>query len=212
MIVGIRGSIGAGKDTVARLLARDHGFARVGFADALKDVTIELLGDAVLIAHPLAALRAPSRADCDDLDMKKALLWGPAGPIETPSGRKLTLRAALEIVGTEVGRHVWADLWIQRAMVRARGLLRAGASGVAIPDLRFENEHDAVRRAGGEVWEVRRLGGPPEERTSHASDAAWRDLPRDRAILNQWDETGRLENLSRLVAEALRDARSGAGE
>jgi hypothetical protein len=38
MLIGLCGYAGSGKDAVAEILVRDHGFTRLAFADALKDI------------------------------------------------------------------------------------------------------------------------------------------------------------------------------
>ena len=159
MILGISGKAGAGKDTFADALVT-CGFVKVSQADPMKRFCREVLG------------------------FTDAALWGPSEERNrpVPSLAGLTARHALQTLGTEWGRACFEDMWIDHALEIARRLLfpvlegdapwkyspqrglylgeehEAPAFGVVIPDVRFENEMNAIRRAGGRVIRIRRSG------------------------------------------------------
>lgn len=129
MIIGICGAAGAGKDTVAMRL-RDHGFFRVAFADPLYDMVSAMTG-----------LRVEELSDRDRKEQK--IEWLGKSP-----------RQLLQSLGTEWGRQIVSeDVWILLALRTARAASRA-----VIPDVRFDNEAQAIRAAGGSVWRVVRPG------------------------------------------------------
>ena len=130
MIIGLCGAAGAGKDTVAARLAAAHGFEAFAFADPLYKMISEMTG------LPVEHLR--------DREVKERVL-----PAVGMSPRKL-----LQSLGTEWGRSMVSDdIWIKLALQRAAGSLNA-----TISDVRFDNEAEAVRRAGGRIWRVVRPG------------------------------------------------------
>ena len=92
-------------------------------------------------------------------------------------------RDLLRTLGTEWGReHVRADLWVWRARQRIQAAHRAGATVVAICDVRFENEVEFIRNElGGQVWWIDRPGLGCGD---HVSDKSVRPLDCERVIRN----------------------------
>ena len=100
----------------------------------------------------------------------------------------LTPRFALQVFGTEAGRMCFESVWIGRLLGLAQelqaggchyspqqGLFR-GAPGMAetsvvIPDVRFRNEVDAIRAAGGKV--VRVVRGMVDLFEQHPAEGGW---------------------------------------
>ena len=168
-LIGLCGSAGAGKDTVADHLVAAHGFTRVAFAAALKDVVAALFG------WPREALegRTPEhRAWREEVDGWWAERLGIPG---------FSPRYALRFVGTEVLRqHLHPRLWVWAVERRVRQALAAGHR-VVLTDCRFPEELEMVTALGGCLWAVQR--GPAgqalpsasalRERGEHSSEWAW---------------------------------------
>ncbi len=155
-ILGLSGAAGSGKDTVAQILVERYGFVKVALADPLKRM-----------------VRQTWPFTCEQL-------WGPSERrSETPAGAtRPTAREALQLLGTEWGRKLDEDVWINCAMEIAGRLLEGGwwyedtkgavrveterfpvesvapPAGVVISDVRFDNEAQKIKKAGGEVWSV----------------------------------------------------------
>lgn len=76
-------------------------------------------------------------------------------PLSNKEGEPMTNREFLQYFGTEVGRSIDKNLWI-KALMYSYG--RDKESHWIIPDVRFPNEADAIRNAGGVLWKIEREG------------------------------------------------------
>ena len=202
-ILGLCGFAGSGKDTTADFLIQHHGFIRIALADPLKRICRDVFGFT------------------DDQ------LWGPSASRNAPDLRYLrsdptldaelqflTPRFALQTLGTEWGRACYPDVWIDYALRAARQVLeedfrydpKCGAwgidgrtKGVVISDVRFLNEVQAIRSAGGRVWLITRTGAGLEGTAAqHRSEQEMNEIPRglfECSILNE----GTLEDLRSAV-------------
>lgn len=167
MIIGICGLIGSGKGTVADILEQDHGFTKVSFADSLKDAVAAVFG---WPRNLLEGDTDESRAWREQVDH----WWSDRLRISN-----LTPRWVLQQWGTEVCRLGFHDdIWIA-SMERK---LYSSVNYV-IPDTRFPNEINLIKKLNGQVWHVERgarpswfdkyrLGGSPPS-DIHASEWAW---------------------------------------
>jgi len=146
MIIGICGFIGSGKDTAANYLVAQHGFKRDSFAGALKDAVAQVFGwDREL----LEGLTPEARTWREQVDP-----WW-SNRLSMP---KLTPRWVLQYWGTDVCRFGFHDdIWIAALENR----LRHRNGHTVISDVRFPNEIQAIRNAGGIILWVKR--GPMPE-------------------------------------------------
>ena len=166
---------GCGKTTVANILG-DHRYIRVGFADPLRRMAVELLttaGYSFAAAHRLV-----------HIDKQQALADLPGHP---------TARQLLRTLGTEWGRdQVHPDLWTAIWALRAQRHDR-----VVADDVRFPNEAATVQALGGELWAVLRPGCSDD--SGHRSEAGLPGVTFTRTIVND----GTLEYLRRHVEAGL---------
>ncbi len=205
MIIGISGLANAGKDTVADLLTTQMDFVKVSLADPMKRFCAEVFGwDRDRLWGPSAMRNA--------IDERL-----PRGPADKYRGY-LTARHALQTLGTEWGRGCYENVWINYGLRMAKEILdgdkydpeigampgffeNVPAAGVVIPDIRFQNELAAVRKAGGEVWRIVRNGaGLQGEAAQHASENDIQEGDCDRIILNN----GTIRDLTEAVRLAVR--------
>jgi len=189
MIVGICGLIGSGKGTVADILEQDQGFIKVSFADSLKDAIAAVF---TWPRHLLEGDTDESRAWREQKDT-----WW-ADRLKIPD---LTPRWVLQQWGTEVCRLGFHDdIWIASMERKLDPDLN-----YVIPDTRFPNEINLIKKLNGQVWHVERgtrpswfdqyrLGGSPPS-SIHASEWAWVRSKFDQTI----DNNGTLEQLKQTV-------------
>jgi hypothetical protein len=146
MIIGIAGFQGSGKDTIADYLQNIYGFKRDSFAATLKDAVACVFGwDREL----LEGRTTESRAWREQVDP-----WW-SNRLNMPN---LTPRLVLQKWGTEVARKSWHDdTWI----ASLENKLNRAHNDIVITDVRFPNEIQAVRNAGGIV--IRVVRGPEPE-------------------------------------------------
>lgn len=198
MLLGVSGCAGSGKSTFADILAKEHSYAVVSLADPIKRICREVFA------------------------FSEGQLWGPSPmrnepDIRYPRGEGyLTPRHALQRIGTEVGRECYRDVWVEYALRVVRRLeegrghwqykamegvvpcessLRGPFRGVVIPDVRFANEMDAIRKAGGKLVRIHRPGsGLTGEAAAHASEAEQVGIP-DESFDFVVENAGSLEDL-----------------
>lgn len=144
MIVGLVGLIGSGKGTVGDILERDHDFIKESFAKPLKDaVSVIFNWDRQM----LEGATPDSRAWREQIDP----FWSKE------LGKEITPRLVLQWMGTEAGRQVFGDaLWTSALIHRIDPTLN-----YVVTDVRFANEVDTIKNAGGAVIRVMR-GDEPE--------------------------------------------------
>jgi len=144
MIIGVVGFIGSGKGTVADILVQKHNFTKLSFADSLKDATAAIFG---WPRHLLEGETAESRAWREEKDE----WWSEK------TGKYITPRNMLQVMGTEVGRDMLdPNIWIY-SLERKMDLY----PNVVIADVRFPNEIKFIQEKGGFVIRVKR-GSDPE--------------------------------------------------
>ena len=223
MILGISGLAGSGKDTFARFLVEDHGFVVVSLADPLKRICRDvfdfsdeqLWGPSEKRNEPDFRYPREKCHGCQTCEFRCDHYLG-----------YLTPRYALQRIGTEWGRDCYENIWVEYTMRTARKLLdpmsgdvssalgynpkqgivpwnRGKPKGVAIPDVRFRNEIEGIRAAGGKLVRIRRPGaGLSGAAGVHASEAEQAGIPDDVFDLVV-ENTGTLEELRAKAAAAL---------
>lgn len=241
----LAGRMKNGKDTVAEQLAREHGYVVVGFADELKRTTAWLFHmDDVAFWGSSDERNRPLVAPIDDerIDQAAREILGYRGRVLAPNlfQDRVTavdiaerLRAALlprapitsarvllQLMGTEFGRVLWEDTWVNaveatRQMV-AMGVpyfRRDGAqpqlktrlppAPIVVPDGRHKNE----TRYGYETlqcpvfWIDAERRVPRDARFDHSSEPSRADL--EPYITDTIDNNGTLDELAANVRRAM---------
>lgn len=157
-LIGICGKKRHGKDTVAQILKKNYGYGIHHFADPLKEACSLIFGftDEQL-----------NGADKEAIDG----FW------------KTTPRNIMQVVGTELFRDelpkyvdgIGNDIWLKSFIKRYDDTKR-----VVIADVRFENEYNWIKSAGGIVIKVQRVS--LNDKDMHASENT--SLPADFVITN----------------------------
>ena len=123
MIIGITGKARAGKDTVADLIKSRLGDRchTIAFAKPIKDFCKRMF-------------------DWNDEQVYGFLKEAKDRRYKREDGSFLTPREAMQTLGTEWGRRVYKDVWIDYALRQARRWLSHGDLGKTLPPLReFDN-------------------------------------------------------------------------
>ena len=160
-LIGLTGLAGTGKDTAAAYLVQHYGFAQASFADPIRSMVLTMLEEAD-IDHAWLTERGLKEAEIPELGT--------------------SARALMQTIGTEVGRTLNPDLWVNH-LQRRLGLPDAPVHDrVVISDVRMFNEAAWVRREGGAVL---RLHRPQAEAVrGHASESSIHRLVVDFDITN----------------------------
>lgn len=179
MLLGIGFSARVGKDTAATALCRDLGYRRVGFADTLKELAFR--------ADPLVS--TGSRAVNVQIGhgrlawLVKGVGW-EAAKDDVPEVRRF-----LQRLGTGARDVFGEDFWVEQALSGVKPTDR-----IVFPDVRFVNEAEAIKAAGGKVIRINRPGHEPR---GHVSETSLVDYEFDHVI----DNNGSITDLERDVVE-----------
>ena len=125
-LIGISGPARSGKDTAGQILKKLTKLECYALADPIKDTVKNLFewND----RH--------SDGDLKDLDDPR---FG------------FSPRKAYQLFGTEFGRGLSEDLWLNLAQIKAEKL-----GGLIVTDIRFENEATWIRKSGGVIIHIQR--------------------------------------------------------
>jgi len=197
-IIALSGLAGAGKDYVADILCREHGFTKVSFGDPLKRICMDVFG------------------------WDENRLWGESEYRNEPDPllNGLTARLALQRLGTEWARECYPDTWVQYLLRtcavlgrgfhgynRAKGLVAFSTmtpgselppvEAVVVPDVRFINEIKGLRSIGATMVRLIRIGDEPQ--WDHRSETEQLSVPDDAFDCVFRVESGDLNFLQRIA-------------
>lgn len=201
MLLGIVGFIGSGKGTVGDILEKDYGFIKDSFAAPLKDATARIFGwDRALLEGDTEQSRT-WREQADEFWSDKF-------------GYEFTPRLALQLMGTESCRDVFhRDIWVISLLHRNRLYFETGQH-VVVTDVRFKNEVNLIRGAGGKIIYVQRGPVPVwyelAKKANAGDTVALEGMNQYKIHVSEWDWIGSevdytiyndstLEQLSELV-------------
>jgi len=189
LIIGLAGQARVGKDTFADHIVKHFRFTRIGLADPMKrfckevfNFSDEQLYGGYRDAPDLRFIRRMRREGCEDTE------------VMVPE--YLTPRYALQTLGTEWGRDCYQNVWIEYGVRIAQELIKGYSTynekdglkftdkdvgeigGAVFSDLRFKNEFEAVRKAGGILIRIKREGYEGAVGIAgHASEAEQKEVP-----------------------------------
>lgn len=180
-LIAICGNAGCGKDTAADHLVNNYSFDKISFAGPLKkfgkrvfDFTDDQLYGPSNFRNAIDTRYYAWNERVDEMwDMAEGYLalFGPGWaesviPNYTPKDYHtlvrwfdklkeehpaISPRIMLQQLGTEWGRNIDKDIWVKAALRKARSLDKC-----VITDVRFFNELDLVKKAGGKLVRVHR--------------------------------------------------------
>lgn len=161
ILIGLSGPAGSGKDTAADALVRHMGFEKLAFADTLKRGICEMF----YLGHEI-------------FDTREAKESKIPGMNHSP-------RDLAKIIGTDCVRAmIGENIWVHVMAKRYQDFCAAGFTRIVISDVRFDNEAEWIRRAGGTVVHIVRPS-VSWEKTGHESERGIAVEPDDRRLHNQ---------------------------
>jgi hypothetical protein len=176
VLVGLVGRAQVGKDTLAADWIERFGFVRVSFAEPLRKMA-EALNPYVTAGAGILS---------DGTHIPRALRYREALGLlgyETAKRELPEFRGILQRLGTEAGRQVHGeDVWVDLAIAEAQEAVAIRRTPVVFTDVRFPNEADAIRRAGGRLVRIHRPDAPSAG--SHASEMALASIETHAVIEN----------------------------
>lgn len=216
MIIVLCGVRGSGKDTIGDILAKNHGFTKEAFANPLKEMVKhafpaftdeDLYGPSKNRERGYEQYPLTSCPWCgggityDKYDNRGGKFELMKDPLEhrrcsiEPSHdwlpKFVSPRVALQTLGTEWGRRLYTNVWIDAAFARIKAArhwddVQGNMLGEAPQDLppprnfvitdgRFLNEVRRSRELGGLTVKLTR--GLKESTDTHASEAEFRSIP-----------------------------------
>lgn len=172
-LIGITGKIAAGKSLAASMVP---GAVTIQLADPLYAMVSALTG--------IAPEMLRDRRTKEDV-----IFWLGKSP-----------RQLLQTIGTEWGRDmIDRDIWVRHLEQRIANMERQGYDLIVVADVRFDNEAEAIRARGGQVWQVIRPGADGHF-GGHSSERGVSPDLIDRVIVN----AGTPDDLREIVVEASR--------
>jgi len=175
MIIGLCGTQGSGKDTVANILISEYGFVKLTFASTLKDVV------AILFSWPrdlLEGLTEESRLwreTVDDFWSEKLSISG------------FTPRKALQMIGTDLFRlHFNNDIWISIVENKISVMLKNNPNiNIVISDCRFANEFSLIKKfSDSHIITILREKNYSINKLAHSSETEWVNYNFDAILQN----------------------------
>jgi hypothetical protein len=141
MIIGISGFARSGKDTVGDILSA-LGYQRLAFANELRKCMLAL--------DPIISF---------DLKTNSYIRYSDALSLygyELAKEIFPEFRSSIQKMATEVGRDFFGeDIWITKLIEKID--MQVSKNWI-ITDCRFENEINAIRSLGGQLWKIERPG------------------------------------------------------
>lgn len=174
MIIGLCGSQGSGKDTVANILITEYGFVKLTFASTLKDVVAILFSWSRDLLEGLTEESRLWRETVDDFWSEK---------LSIPS---FTPRKALQMIGTDLFRlHFNNDIWISIVENKIREMLKNNPkTNIIISDCRFANEFSLIKQfPNSHIITILREKNSTNK-ISHSSETEWVNYNFDAILQN----------------------------
>jgi hypothetical protein len=157
MLIGLGYKMHVGKDTVADILKDRHGYLKLSFAAALKDMAMKI--DPVIFSPPAVNVggghgRLAHLVATEGWDAAK---------------RYPEVRRFLQALGVSARDTFGEEIWIEKVADRVDS---SPSTDFVVTDVRFPNEVAAIRTMGGKVVRVDRPGLGTSQYGTHVSETA----------------------------------------
>lgn len=204
IIVALTGPAEVGKDTVGDYLVEHHGFAKLAFADTIRDevgrafdVSIKLLTQRETKDHPMTAL---ALGRCMDAAFVHRV-WSRPGrrgddDLRTPrSPRQITQWWGTEYRCADDPYYVVDALTTRFVKAHSEGQQR-----FVVTDVRKGIEADLLRELGASLWQITRPGFDPKT-GAHSTETTGAEFNPDHQLVNNHSITHLHKQAYALVAK-----------
>jgi hypothetical protein len=181
-LIGLIGKKRVGKDTFAAVLVEEFGFARVAFADPLKAMALTIDPWALPGDEHRLFMRLTDLIDDEGWEVAKE---------EYPEVRRFLQRLGDGV--RQFDPEFWVGAGMYAADIARRGVFAhrnadyyaegKSPKPVVITDVRYPNEADAIRDAGGTL--IRIVRPDADDGDTHASETALDGYAADTVVSNQ---------------------------
>lgn len=146
LIIGISGKAGAGKDTLANHLIKIGMIGgKVSIADSIKETCSELFNLPIQFFYDRKEEQTNIKITKNIIHLFKDL--------SNKENEYMTYRDVLQYFGTNIIRKINEDFWIDLTISK---ILNKNNNIYAIPDVRFENEINAIKKHNGIIIRLTR--------------------------------------------------------
>lgn len=192
-IIGLSGPIASGKDTVAGILQTHVGALPMAFAGPLRAEVSEAFGiDTIYLTRrehkeePMAALALGRCLSVSFIDRMQVVHWHKTGEMPDLNAPR-SPRQIMQWWGTEYRRVQDPFYWVKKAQgaIDYTQSLYSNRT-IVVTDVRFLNEAQLVRRAGGVIWQIKRPSSTVGD-ASHVSEVTGEEFTPDATINNVHD-------------------------
>lgn len=196
-VFGISGQKGHGKDTLARLMQKEcESFHITHFAAELKRLSKLIFGLTDAQMHDQDLKEAPLGRPVE-MDSFVPYMQSRTGLSIQPCGKiAKTPREVLQFFGTEYVRRARDSYWVDCVLRE----VHEKVDFVLVPDTRYLNEMEALRRIGGKVIKVQRLG-LPEGTDGHTSETEMAKINPDLFLATVTDNFALQTKVAKLISE-----------
>jgi len=164
LMIGLSGRQGSGKNTIADALDHHYGqwsggkgyaVQQYGFADLLKEICMQLFGLTAQQCYGSEADKLTyTQVRWDDVCSVVALAGPKYRHNAVDDHAHLTAREVLQIFGTDIVRRLSPDAWVRATLAKIQ---RASPDIALLTDVRFPNEVEGIKAAGGKVIRLTRV-------------------------------------------------------
>ena len=161
------------------------------FADPLKIISIQLFGLTEEQCYGTDEDKnTPVDIKWEDTPQRRC-----AGDVQQMREGFMTAREFLQYFGTDICRQIKPNIWVDSCIQR---MLESGTELAIVPDVRFPNEADAIKQAGGKV--IRLTRSPYNDQ--HESETALNDYEGFDHVLD--NANANVDETNRALMEVLR--------
>jgi len=174
-IIGIFGKKQSGKTTSYKFIEKhvplNFVVQKFSFAEKLKRLTADIFNvDYNKLVGTEEDKSSPTHLYWSDVDLMIKLSF--FGANHAFQHGKITHRQLLQLVGTDLFRAIKKDVWVENTI---RAMEKSQANLCVVDDVRFENELEAIRNAGGylvKLYSIFDLGVD-----THPSESLFDEMP-----------------------------------